>query len=153
MGLSEGKDPNRGISVTSRRAFRDRVAMDFRRLRVYRESVFFAREVYQATRRFPFYRRKLASQLDDACESIGSNIAEGCGRKNRNHGNAELIRYLHMSFGSANEAQHRLAGAHDRELMFDHDYANLEARIVGIKRMLSALVRSLEDGDRGRQKP
>jgi four helix bundle protein len=124
---------------------------DFRRLGVYREACTLAREMFAVTRRFPSYLRRLAAQLDDAAESIGSNIAEGCGRKNRNHGNAELIRYLHISFGSACEVQHRLGGARDKGLITRKEYYQLESRVVGVKRMLSAFIRSLEDGDRGRQ--
>jgi four helix bundle protein len=124
---------------------------DFRRLRVYRESRVLAREVFQLTQYFPSYQLKLAAQLDDAADSIGSNIAEGCGRKNRKHGNGELIRYLHMSFGSACEVQHRIAGARDRRLLNKKAYYAIESRVVGLKRGISAFIRSLEEGDRGRQ--
>jgi four helix bundle protein len=123
---------------------------DFTRILVYQKARIFSREIFVVTRRFPYAFRKLATQLDDAAESIGSNIAEGCGRKNRDHGNAALIRYLHMSFGSACETQHRIGGAHDRELMTDEEYDHLISSAVEIKRMLSKFIRSLGDGDRGR---
>lgn len=126
---------------------------DFRRIRVYQCARIFARNVHRATRTFPDHLlRTLAAQLDDAVESIGSNIAEGCGRKNRNHGNAELVRYLHFSFSSACEAQHRIAGAHDRGFIPKKRYWQMENQAQVIKKMLTKWIRSLEDRDRGRRK-
>jgi four helix bundle protein len=120
-------------------------------MRVYQCARIFARNVHRATRTFPDYLRTLAAQLDDAVESIGSNIAEGCGRKNRNHGNAELIRYLHFSFSSACEAEHRIAGAHDRGLIEKKRYWQLDSQARVIKKMLAKWIRSLQDRDRGRK--
>ena len=123
---------------------------DFHRLEVYGLARAFSKDVHFATRRFPAHLRKLAAQLDDATESIGSNIAEGCGRKNWKHSNAELIRYLHYSFSSACEAQHRLAGAHDKELLTTETYLALEEQVQTIKRKLTRFIQKLERDDRGR---
>jgi four helix bundle protein len=124
---------------------------DFHRLEVYQKAVLFERQLHAAVRGFPLhYRRKLGAQLDDAAESIGANIAEGCGRKNRHHGNAELIRYLHFSFGSACEVEHRLRGAHDKRLLDGPTYHRLDSLLVEIKRMLVGLIRRLDERDRGR---
>ena len=68
---------------------------DFRHLRVYQHSRELTRGVWRATRGLPWQAQKLVIQLDEACESIGANIAEGCGGKNRLHGHAELMRYAH----------------------------------------------------------
>ena len=93
---------------------------DFTKLEVYHLARAYSKAVFMATRQFPDYLKpKLAAQLDGAAESIGANIAEGCGRKKWDHGNAELIRYMHYSFASANEAQHRVLGANDKELIAD----------------------------------
>jgi four helix bundle protein len=124
---------------------------DFHRLRIYREARILTRELFAQTRRFPTRYRRLAEQLDEAVDSIGSNIAEGCSRKNSGHGNSELIRYGHMSFGSACEVEHRLATAYDRHLIAKKDFYALHTRVVSLKKQLSAWLRYLEDNDRGRR--
>ena len=50
---------------------------DFHHLRVYRDARALTRDVWRATRGLPWcVQRTLVPQLDDACESIGANIAE-----------------------------------------------------------------------------
>jgi four helix bundle protein len=116
---------------------------DYRKLEVYHEARALAREIFRMTSQLPPYLRwRLGAQLDDAAELIGANLAEGCGRKNFGHGNTELIRYGHISFGSACEVEHRLQGLNDRELLSDAEHAPLHARINRIKGMLLNLIRS-----------
>src|SRR5687767_2016540 len=123
---------------------------DPKRLQVYHKAIQLERDVHVAVKRFPiYYRRKTGVQLDDAAESIGSNIAEGCGRKSRHHGNGELIRYLHMSVGSANEVEHRLRSAADKHFIDSATYNQLNDQVVEVKRMLAGLIRKLDEGDRG----
>lgn len=124
---------------------------DFHHLRVYQDARALTRDVWRATRRLPWcVQRTLVPQLDNACESIGANIAEGCGRKNRFHGNAELIHYLHFSYGSANESDHRLGGLFDRELLTAAVYDDLNPRLQEIKRKLRLWNDHLYKRDRGR---
>ena len=124
---------------------------DPKRLKVYLKAVRLDEDVHDAVRRFPLaYRRKTGVQLDDAAESIGSNIAEGCGRKSRYHGNGELIRYLHMAVGSANEVEHRLRSAAHKQFIAAPTYRKLNDQVVEVKRMLASLIRELDEGDRGR---
>jgi len=123
---------------------------EFRQLRVYQHAREFTRGVWRATRQLPWSAQKLVVQLDDACESIGSNIAEGCGRKNRFHGNSELVRYAHFSFGSANEADHRLTGLLDRDLLDRTAYDALYPSLQELRRELRAWNAQLILRDRGR---
>lgn len=124
---------------------------DFRKLRVYHESCILRRELWPFIARMPLhFQRTLGAQLDDAVESIGSNIAEGCGRRNRLHSNAELIRYVHMSGGSAFEADHRLTGLFERSFLSREDFEPLDNRIQRIKRMENAWIEELIRRDRGR---
>lgn len=126
--------------------------IDYRKLDVYIEAKGLGRDLFQVTRRLPLYLRwRLGGQLDEAVESIGANLAEGYGRKNAYHGNTELIRYVHMALGSACEAEHRIGGLHDRELLTIQEYTGFADRIDKVKRMLWALIRELGRRDRGRQ--
>lgn len=123
---------------------------DPKRLQGYHKAVQLERAVHAAVKRFPvYYRKKTGVQLDDAAESVGSNIAEGCGRKSRYHGNGELIRYLHLSVGSANEVEHRLRSAVDKHFIDGPTYTQLNNQTVEVKRMLLGLIRKLDEGDRG----
>ena len=122
---------------------------DFRKLRIYREARALLRELVVHTRRFPPRYQRLASQLEDAADSIGSNIAEGCGRKNSTQSNVELIRYIHISFGEACEVEHRLGTARDRHLLNKKHFYQLESRIICLKRQISRFIDSLREDDRG----
>ncbi|HYC51143.1 MAG TPA: four helix bundle protein [Gemmatimonadaceae bacterium] len=124
---------------------------DFRRLEAYRLAKALARDIYQVTARLPLYLRwRLGGQLDDAAESVGANIAEGCGRKNAEHGNVELIRYLHMSFGSACEVEHRIGGLADRGLISPAECTDLLTKVEAVKKKVASLIVALKRGDRGR---
>ena len=75
---------------------------DPRKLVVYSEAGELAVDVYRLTLPFPSEERfGLTQQLRRAAVSVGSNIAEGCGRK----GSRALIPFLHNSIGSANEVE------------------------------------------------
>jgi four helix bundle protein len=75
---------------------------DPRKLAVYSEAGELAIAVYRLTRPFPSEERfGLTQQLRRAVVSVGSNIAEGCGRK----GSRALVPFLHNSIGSTNEVE------------------------------------------------
>jgi four helix bundle protein len=126
---------------------------DFTRLRVYQKARAFARNVYWTTRTFPAIERRLVEQLNDSSDSIGANIAEGCGRKDASHGNTELIRYCHHSFGSACESQHRIDVSLDRGLISENEHRALMAELLDIKADLGAFIGALKSRDRGKRSP
>ena len=122
-----------------------RIMQDPRKLDVYGEAMELAVDVYRLTRPFPIEERfALTQQLRRAAVSVGSNIAEGCGRK----GSRALVPFLHNSIGSANEVEFQ---------------AELAARLgycgtVGVEVVLERVVRTrrmlirLEAAIRGRGK-
>lgn len=64
--------------------------------------------VYSLTRTFPTSERfGLTAQMRRAVVSIGSNIAEGCGR----HGDSGLVAFLQIAMGSASELEFQLSVA------------------------------------------
>jgi four helix bundle protein len=74
-------------------------------LRVTAQALKVARLTYVATGSFPESERfGLAAQMRRAAVSIGSNIAEGCGREQ----NRSLKPFLHHALGSVNELQFQL---------------------------------------------
>jgi four helix bundle protein len=126
---------------------------DYRKLEVYLEARALSRDIFfRATKPLPFYLRwRLGAQLDDAADSIGSNLAEGHGRKNPDHGNAELVRYGYLAHGSACEVEHRLGGLRDRELIEDAVYTDLSGRVGRIRGQLLSLITCWRREDRGRK--
>ena len=61
--------------------------------------------VYRMTSIFPTEERfGLTAQMRRAAVSVGSNIAEGCGRR----GNRELLQFLYIASGSASELAFQL---------------------------------------------
>jgi four helix bundle protein len=110
---------------------------DFRQLLVWDRAHRFTLSVYSATRSFPKEEQYgLTNQLRRAASSIPTNIAEGCGKSS----NADFNRYLQIAFGSANETEYHLLLARDLQILQHPIYADLQADLIEIKKMLAALI-------------
>jgi four helix bundle protein len=81
-----------------------------------------------------------------AAVSIGSNIAEGCGRRS----NRELLQFLYVAMGSASELQFQceLAGKLAMADAMELDSAKRE--VERLKSMLSRLITALRKQPAGR---
>jgi four helix bundle protein len=78
---------------------------DHRKLDVYQEAKDLALQVYAVAAVLPAIERyELARQLRRGAVSVGSCIAEGCGRSTR----PDLARFLDDALGSANELEFQL---------------------------------------------
>jgi four helix bundle protein len=78
---------------------------DVQKLAVYREARQLAVNVYRLTSSFPASERfGLTQQMRRAAVSVGSNIAEGCGRK----GSRALLPFLYYAIGSSKELEFQL---------------------------------------------
>ncbi len=111
-------------------------------LLVYGKALELAKLVYATTAGFPPHERfGLISQMRRAAVSIGSNIAEGCGRR----GDRELVGYLYIAMGSASELEFQL------ELSTALEYVPVEhatesgRAIEAVKRMLSRLILAIRE--------
>ena len=92
-----------------------------------------ALRVYRLTAAFPAEERfGLGQQMRRAAVSIGSNIAEGCGRR----GNRELLNYLYIAFASSSEL------AFQRQLAVDLHFGTAEDSVL-TRRELERLQRML----------
>ena len=113
-------------------------------LKVYQEAMLLVKDIYCITSHFPKEELYgLTSQMKRCVISIPSNIAEGSGRK----GNAELIRFLYISLGSLSELETQL----DISIMlnFTKENKDIQNRIYFIKNMLSKLIISLNNKNKG----
>ena len=72
------------------------------KLRVTENALIIAERTYEVTSDFPPTERfGLVTQMRRAAVSIGSNIAEGCGRST----DAQLVNFLNYASGSASELE------------------------------------------------
>jgi four helix bundle protein len=96
-----------------------------------------AAETYRLTRGFPRDERfGLTSQMRRAAVSIGSNIAEGCGRNS----DREFVAFLHVAMGSASELRFQLTLARKLEFTTIAEATSGESLVNEVMRMLSRLI-------------
>jgi four helix bundle protein len=110
---------------------------DTKNLVVAKHAKQLAIEVYRLTASYPPSERfGLTAQMRLAAVSVGSNIAEGCGRRS----NKELLAYLYISNGSISELEFQLEMASDLGFGDPRDAAAVVAQTVTVRRMLNRLI-------------
>jgi four helix bundle protein len=121
---------------------------DFTKLQVWQKSHQFTLGIYKITKDFPAEEKfGLISQLRRASCSIGSNLAEGCGRTTNN----ELARFIAIAQGSpkgyrfayAFEVRYQLILARDLNYISPERFNFFEQKIIEISRMLNSLTQKL----------
>ncbi len=109
---------------------------NYKDLRVWEEAHRLTLDVYRATQSFPRDERfGLTSQMRRASVSIPANLAEGCGRRS----DGELARFVQIAMGSGAELSYHLLLARDLGFVKNEEYAELDANLGRLMRMLSAL--------------
>lgn len=107
---------------------------------VWQKSIAFAEEIYKVVRSFPQYEEfALASQMRRASTSIAMNIAEGYGRGSKN----EVLHFLSIASGSASEVDTQIILAYRFGYIDEEKAEYLEQYIEELRRMLSALKKSI----------
>jgi four helix bundle protein len=117
------------------------VAFTFEKLLVYQKAVDFADADCQRTEQFPRGYGFLVDQLNRAALSIAANIAEGNGRFTK----PDRRNFFGIARGSVQECVPLLQLALRRNLLNDNDHNELKARLEEITRMLSGLIKGLEN--------
>lgn len=117
------------------------MAFTFEKLLVYQKSVDFADQVCQATEEFPRGYGFLIDQLNRASVSVAANIAEGNGRFTK----ADRRNFFGIARGSVQECVPLLELALRRGLVTAERQAQLKSRLEEISRMLSGLIKGLEN--------
>jgi len=103
-------------------------------------------EVYKTTRNFPQNEiYGLVGQVRRCAVSIPSNIAEGYGRNSV----SDYIRFLRIAAGSLYELQTQLDISLNLQYLQDEAYRKLFESSREIERMLSSLIRKLDDKKSG----
>jgi four helix bundle protein len=113
---------------------------DPNRLHVTERATLLAIAIYRLTSRFPSEERfGLAAQMRRAAVSIGSNIAEGCGRRR----DSELLHFLYIASGSARELAFQLHLAREFAYGDADDHARVLDEVDRVQRMLNRLTACL----------
>jgi four helix bundle protein len=111
---------------------------DFEKLKVWQVAHALVLDAYRATSSFPRAEQfGLTSQVRRAAVSIAANIAESTGR---NH-SLDQARFLQIAMGSAKEVRCHFLIARDLGFLPLKDQQAADARLAGIERMLSSLLR------------
>jgi four helix bundle protein len=115
---------------------------DFKTLRAWQKAHELTVEVYRKTKAFP--REELyglTSQIRRASVSIPSNIAEGCGRRSQ----LELARFIQIAIGSSDELEYQMFLARELGFWGDQEHIPLGRRLSEVRRMLTILVRRVQN--------
>jgi four helix bundle protein len=96
-----------------------------------------AAQIYRLTQSFPPDERfGLTSQMRRAAVSVGSNIAEGCGRNT----DKEFVAFLHIAMGSASELRFQLHIAETLGFSTPDAVQSVSVLVDQTMRMLSRLI-------------
>jgi four helix bundle protein len=114
--------------------------IDYRKYNVWQRGHQLVLDVYKLTATFPKSEQfNLVSQINRACLSIPTNIAEGCGRQTQK----ELIRYLYISSGSAHELEYLLFVSTELNFVEKEKSEKLLTELTEIKKMLASLINKI----------
>ena len=117
------------------------MAFTFEKLHVYQKAIDFADEVCSLTEQFPKGYGFLSNQLNRAFLSIAANIAEGNGRFTK----PDRKNFFGIVRGSAQECVPLLELACRRRLINAENPMRLKDQLEEIARMLSGLIKGLEN--------
>lgn len=114
---------------------------DYSKLEVWKKAHALTLRLYGQTQTFPKAELfTLTSQIRRAASSIGTNIAEGCGRA----GDGDLHRYLTIAIGSSSELDYHLLLAKDLGYLNQHVAEELRDANGEISRMLKGLLSTVK---------
>lgn len=114
----------------------------YQELNVWQAAMELSVRCYNATREFPRDELfGLTSQIRRASVSVPANIAEGWGRQSTK----DYIRFLRIAHGSLKEIETHLILSYRVGLLPKNELAEFERQADAIGKMLSALIRSLQN--------
>lgn len=114
---------------------------NYRELQVWAKAHSLMLDLYGLSRSFPRDEvYGVTSQLRRAALSIGSNLAEGCGRRT----SGELAHFVRIAMGSASELDYQLLVCHDLGYLKATDFQRTSKNLVEIRKMLTSFLNKVE---------
>jgi four helix bundle protein len=115
---------------------------NYRDLQVWNKAHRLTLDLYRLTKDFPRDEQYgLTNQLRRSALSIGSNLAEGCGRRT----STELARFVRIAMGSASELDYQILVSRDLGFMKDEDFNASISSLTEVRKMLFAFLSSVEE--------
>lgn len=115
--------------------------VNYKNYKVWQRSHNLVLKIYTITEQYPKSEQfGLVSQINRACISIPTNIAEGCGRETQK----ELIRFLYISSGSAHELDYLILVSKELGFIKKNIAEQFLNEIDEIKKMLAALIKTIK---------
>jgi four helix bundle protein len=112
----------------------------FEQLRVYQAAEKLADEVWDIVVGWNYFAKDtVGKQLVRAADSIGANIAEGCGRWNYR----DNRRFVRIARGSLNECKYWLRRAFRRKLLTAEEVSVIKPLLTDLGPSLNAYLRSI----------
>jgi four helix bundle protein len=109
-------------------------AKSFTDLKVWQETYALGLILQEMTATFPREEKfRMVDQIIRACDSIGSNIAEGFGRRTPR----DKVHFYNMAFASAEEVKNRLLVSKGRKLV--EDIRDALRSVESVSKMLRSL--------------
>lgn len=119
---------------------------DFRELKVWQKAHELTIAIYEVTRKFPPQEMYgLVSQMRRCAVSVGSNIAEGKGRR----GDTEFGRFIQIASGSLTELEYQLLLSKDLKYLAEAEYEALNSKLAEVSRMLISLQQKVRPAQAG----
>jgi len=114
---------------------------DFRKLRIWNESIQLTLRAYDLTNHFPKQEEYgLKSQARRASVSIPSNIAEGCSRSSQR----DYKRFLEISLGSSFELETQFIIAEALQFIPSNEFNSFISMLHPIQRSINSLTQKIK---------
>lgn len=122
---------------------------DFRKYKVWNDSISLVTDIYNLLKSFPVYERyALSDQMRRSAVSVASNIAEGASRTS----SKEFDHFLQISIGSAFELETQLTIANSLSYIDEDQLDNMLVKIDSLEKRLNKLISTLRDNKSSSQK-
>jgi four helix bundle protein len=114
--------------------------VQFDELQVYQVAEQLADQIWEIVRKWDILARDtVGKQLIRSADSIGANIAEGCGRQSYR----DNQRFVRIARGSLNETRHWLRLAYRRGLLTETQVVAIKPIMDSLPKRLNAYLRSI----------
>ena len=115
---------------------------NFRQLNIWKDALQLTKSVYLLTDKFPGTEKYgLTNQINRACISVPSNIAEGSSRTS----NKEFKHFLSIALGSLFELETQVSLSLELSYIEKEHCENLLLKIVQLQKMISSFRKTLPD--------